>query len=277
MRCIGIYAASNGSNRMTITLILASFAIWLNPNGLMLVSNRAVPAVAITLAFGLVAWGLRGVTFSGAIAGSIVTFIICIAAGPGGFTVVLTVFVLTLFATRFGLHRKFQNGIAEKREGRGASQVVANVGAAAIVATPAIFVPRAEHFLMVAMTAALCEAAADTVSSEIGQAAGRRAYMITGFTSVPAGTNGAISVAGTISGILAAFMVAFVAASFDVIHPRWILTAVLCGVLGMFLDSFLGATLERPGRLGNDSVNFTSTVFAACLTLVIGLVMLSSW
>jgi len=243
----------------------------------MLVSYRAIPALAITLAFGLVAWGLRGVTFSGAIAGSVVTFIVCIAAGPGGFTVILTVFILTLFATRFGLHRKFQNGVAEKKEGRSASQVLANVATAAIVAAPAIFIPRAERLLMVAMTAALCEAAADTVSSEIGQAAGRRAYLITGFASVPAGTNGAISVAGTISGILAAFMVAFVAAWFDVIHPRWILIAVLCGVLGMFLDSFLGATLECPGRLGNDSVNFTSTVFAACLTLVIGLVMLSSW
>lgn len=256
---------------------LASTATLLFPTGWPLVSYRAIPAVAITLAFGLVAWGLRGVTFSGAVAGAAVTFVICIVAGPGGFTVVLTVFVLTLFATRFGLHRKLQNGLAEKPEGRRASQVLANVGVAAIVAAPAVFVPRASHFLMVAMTASLCEAAADTVSSEIGQASGRRAYMITGFTSVPAGTNGAITFPGTISGILAAALVAFVAASFDVIHTRWILTSIACGVLGMFLDSLLGATLERPDRLGNDSVNFVSTAFAACLTLVVGLLMISSW
>jgi len=236
-----------------------------------------MPAVAITLAFGLVAWGLRGVTLSGAIAGSVVTFIICMVAGPGGFTVVLTVFVLTLFATRFGLHRKLQNGIAERSEGRGASQVLANIAVAAIVAAPALWVSRAGHFLMVAMTAALCEAAADTVSSEIGQASGRRAYMVTGFNSVPAGTNGAITFQGTISGIISAFLVAFVSAALDVIHPRWILTAALCGIAGMFLDSLLGATLERPGRLGNDSVNFVSTAFAACLTLAAGLFMLSSW
>lgn len=262
---------------MTTTQILASLASSLYQSGIEQVSYRAVPAVAITLAFGLVAWGLRGVTFSGAVAGSIITFIICIVAGPGGFIVVLTVFVLTLFATRFGLHRKIQNGLAEKMDGRRASQVLANVGVAAMVAAPAIFVPRAAHFLMVAMTAALCEAAADTVSSEIGQASGRRAYMITGLKSVPAGTNGAISFTGTLSGVMAAFLVAFVSASFEVIHPRWILTAVLCGVLGMFLDSLLGATLEHPGRLGNDSVNFVSTAFAACLALIIGLLMLSSW
>ena len=269
--------AANGLNDMPIYLILASVASFLFPNGFPLISYRAVPAMAITLAFGLVGWGLRGVTLSGAIAGSVVTFIICIAAGPGGFTVVLAVFVLTLFATRFGLHRKLQNGLAEKPEGRHASQVLANVGVAAFVAAPAIFFPRAAHFLMVAMTASLCEAAADTVSSEIGQASGRRAYMITGFASVPAGTNGAITFSGTMSGIIAASLVAFVAASFDLIHAQWILTAIFCGVLGMFFDSLLGATVERPGRLGNDSVNFVSTAFSACLTLVIGLWMRSSW
>jgi len=256
---------------------MATLLVLAYPEGLALAGYRLIPAMAITVAFGLVAWGLRGVTFSGALAGSLVTFIICLAAGPGGFTVVLTVFLLTLFATRFGLHRKLQNGLAEKTEGRRASQVFANVAVAAIVAAPALFVPRASHFLMVAMTAALCEAAADTVSSEIGQASGRRAYMITGLSSVPAGTNGAISVGGTLSGIMAAFVVAFVAASLDVIRPRWILIAVLCGVLGMFLDSLLGATLERPDRLGNNAVNFVSTAFSACLTLAIGLVMLSSW
>ncbi len=250
---------------------------WMVMDGLSLASNRAIPAMAITLAFGLVAWGLRGVTLSGALAGSAVTFIICLVAGPGGFTVVLTVFVVTLFATRFGLHRKLQNGLAEKSEGRRASQVLANVGVAAIVAAPALFVPRASGLLMVGMTAALAEAAADTVSSEIGQASGRRAYMITGFSSVPAGTNGAITLGGTVSGILAALLVAFVAASFDVIRARWILLAVSCGVLGMFFDSLLGATVEGPGRLGNDAVNFISTAFSASITLAAGLVMLSSW
>jgi uncharacterized membrane protein len=31
----------------------------------------------------------------------------------------------------------------------------------------------------------------------------------------------------------------------------------------MLLDSVLGATLERPGKLGNDSVNFTGSSFSA--------------
>jgi uncharacterized protein (TIGR00297 family) len=100
--------------------------------------------------------------------------------------------------------------------------------------------------------------------------------MITGLKSVPAGANGAISFTGTLSGMIAALVVAVVAVSLDVIFSRWMFTVVFCGVAGMFLDSVLGATLERPGRLGNDSVNYISTAFAACVSLGIVLLTLSS-
>ena len=41
------------------------------------------------------------------------------------------------------------------------------------------------------------------------------------------------------------------------------------GFAGMLLDSVLGATLERPGRLGNNSVNFISSAFSAFVTILI--------
>jgi uncharacterized membrane protein len=49
----------------------------------------------------------------------------------------------------------------------------------------------------------------------------------------------------------------------------------LAGFVGMLFDSLLGATLQRPGRLGNDAVNFLSTVFAAAVTLAYGLFLMS--
>jgi uncharacterized membrane protein len=70
-------------------------------------------------------------------------------------------------------------------------------------------------------------------------------------------------------------MVAAVAAGLNVISEYWIFPAMLSGIAGMLLDSVLGAKLQRPGRLGNDSVNFVSTVFAACLTLGYGLLLMS--
>jgi uncharacterized membrane protein len=46
------------------------------------------------------------------------------------------------------------------------------------------------------------------------------------------------------------------------------LVAFAAGVLGLFFDSLLGATLERRGWIGNDLVNFASTAFAAGISLV---------
>ncbi len=236
---------------------------------------RLLPAFAITFVFGLLAWGMRGVTARGAIGGALVTFVVTVAAGYGGFVTVLVVFGLTLFATRFGLHRKLAAGIAERRGGRRGYQVLANLSAAGLTALPAIFYPRVAPLLFAGMTAALCEAAADTVSSEIGQAAGRRSHLITNLRSVPAGTDGGITLQGTLAGIIAAWLVAATASWFEIIPASWLFPAMLAGVAGMLLDSVLGATVQRPGKLGNDSVNFISTVFAACLTLGYGLLLMS--
>jgi hypothetical protein len=56
--------------------------------------------------------------------------------------------------------------------------------------------------------AALAEAAADTVSSEIGQVLGGRPRMITNLRAVEPGSDGAVSVAGTVAGLVAAAIVA---------------------------------------------------------------------
>jgi uncharacterized membrane protein len=44
--------------------------------------------------------------------------------------------------------------------------------------------------------------------------------------------------------------------------------ALVAGVCGLFFDSLLGATVERRGWLGNDLVNFSSTVFAAGMAIL---------
>jgi uncharacterized protein (TIGR00297 family) len=113
------------------------------------------------------------------------------------------------------------------------------------------------------MSAALSEAAADTVSSEVGQAFGEKARLITSWKSVPAGTNGAVSLTGTLAGIAAAAIVSSVCLFAGLVPMRWLLISLGAGILGMFADSFLGAWLERRGLLNNDSVNFLSTLVSA--------------
>jgi uncharacterized protein (TIGR00297 family) len=113
----------------------------------------------------------------------------------------------------------------------------------------------------------LAEAAADTVSSEIGQVLGGRPRMITTLRLVAPGTDGGVSLIGTLAGMAAAAIVAATGAwALDGgAALYWISTAG--GVFGLFFDSLLGATLERRGWLNNDAVNFLSTASAAAFAL----------
>jgi uncharacterized protein (TIGR00297 family) len=220
----------------------------------------------LTLIFAALARWLRGVTNAGAVAGAVCCFVLYVGGGVGAFVALITVFALAWITTRLGYHRKQKLGIAERREGRNAFQVLANLGVATVCAAYALgqieFVHSKAVFL-VAMSAALSEAAADTVSSEVGQAFGEKARLITSWKSVAAGTNGAVSLTGTLAGIAAAAIVSSVCLFAGLVPMRWLLISLGAGILGMFADSFLGAWLERRGLLNNDSVNFLSTLVSA--------------
>ena len=223
----------------------------------------------VAIGFAIVARILGAVTDGGAVAGVVVAFILMMAAGLAGFIPLLAVFLLTFLATRLGYQRKLRLGVAERRRGRTAAQVLANLAPSAMCALPVIWFPEFSELLLTAMIAALCEAAADTVSSEIGQATARSAYMITDFRDVPIGTNGAISIEGTISGCVAASVISWISASYGIVDWRWTFVVAFAGIGGMFLDSIFGATWENAGKLGNNSVNFVSNVFAADAALLV--------
>lgn len=217
--------------------------------------------LAICAAFAAVAYLCRGVTLSGAVAGLAISYAVYVGAGLAGFATLVTLFVLTWCCTRIGRRRKRLLGVRDDTRGRTAAQVVSNLGVAGLCALAALAAP-APELLILAMVAALAEAAADTVSSEIGEATGRDARLITTLQRVPAGTDGGVTLAGSCAGILAALLVARVG-SWQPLFDSWaFLLAWLCGLLGVVCDSFLGATLEHRRILANNGVNFLSTAFA---------------
>jgi len=171
------------------------------------------------------------------------------------------VFALTSVATRFGYARKQSLGTAEAGTGRTASQVIANLGVATICAL-ALVAGRDVRFFL-ALGAALAEAAADTVSSEIGQAIGGTPRLVTRWTEVPPGTDGAVTVAGTAAGIGVGLVVGAVFAFAASFGWHGFVVCASAGIAGTFADSLLGATLERRGLIGNNAVNFLSTLVAA--------------
>lgn len=243
-------------------------------------ANSSVPALipvtlqgtAIGAAFGLLVWRMRAATPAAAFTGALFTTVLYLAV-PGWRTLLwplLALFLLTFVATRFGRARKEELQVAEERRGRSASQVAANLGAAAIagvaVALSRLLLPHPPIYgrpLLIALVAALAEATADTLSSELGEVLGGEPVMLTTLQHVPAGTDGAISLAGTSAGCAGAAAIALLAAL--ILPLSWFeaLAALLGGVFGLFFDSLLGATLERHSWLNNDAVNFLSTCAAA--------------
>lgn len=221
----------------------------------------------VTAAFAALGYAVRGVNRSGAVAGAVVCFALFAAAGPGAFAALLAVFAITWIATRVGRARKVRLGTAERGEGRRASQVVANLGVAAGCAV--LYAVRGEALWLVGIGAAMAEAAADTVSSELGQAFSRRALLITSLETVPPGTDGGISIRGTASGVLAAALVGAVCATTGLIPQRSAEIATVAGVAGMLVDSLLGAWFERARQMSNDAVNFAGTITAAVLGVVV--------
>jgi len=245
-----------------------------------------VPVVAwttlgISAIFGLVAWRLRAGTPAAAATGAAICASLMFSTvrypyesswRHGGLLPLLTVFLLIFAATRMGRSRKEKRGLAESRRGRGANQAAANLGMAALLASLAPILgwdTQANPLTLGAMLAiaALAEAAADTVSSEFGQAFGGQPRLVFTLRRVAPGTDGGVTLAGTAAGIIAAAIVAAVGS--------WalgggLLDAAFCtagGVIGLFFDSVLGATLERKGWLSNDAVNFLSTLSAPIASL----------
>jgi uncharacterized protein (TIGR00297 family) len=218
-------------------------------------------AVVVTLAFTALARFVRGVSVSGAIAGAVICFVLFVAAGPGAFLALVSVFILTWISTRLGYGRKQKLGTAQNREGRTAAQVLANLSISAICA--ACFAVTRNPAFVVATAAALSEAAADTVSSEVGQAGSSKARLITNWKLVPAGTDGGVSVAGTFAGVAAAVLVTLVCVAGGMFPLKLTAASVMAALFGMIADSYLGATLEKRKLLNNNGVNFLGTLIAA--------------
>lgn len=193
---------------------------------------------------------------------------------------VMAVVAISAGTTALGRKKKERFGTAESRHGRGPSQVAANLGIAAIVASEFfqswlidahgfVISTAVPTLLFTIALAALAEAAADTASSEFGQVFGGTPRMITTLRKAEPGTDGAITLIGTLAGVAAAALVS-AAGTWALSGDRtmfWLSFAG--GVFGLIFDSLLGATFEKAGWLNNDAVNFLSTAAAAMVAIVV--------
>ena len=231
--------------------------------------ERLAIAAAVTVGFTVLARALRGVNRSGAVAGGLACFLLFASAGPAAFATLTVLFLMTWAATRLGYRRKLALGLAERREGRNAWQVLANLAVAAL--GPVVFSATGNRVWLIAALAALAEAATDTVASEIGQYRGPDGRLITTWERVPPGTDGGITIPGSIAGLTAGLVIAAVATVGGMLPRAQLWIPAAAGFAGMLIDSILGATLQRRGWINNEAVNFFATLAAAALGYAIAM------
>jgi uncharacterized protein (TIGR00297 family) len=230
---------------------------------------RITLAVGVCLALALLAFALKTVTRSGAVVGFLLGIAVYLGYGYKSFLILLIFFVLGSAATRMGYAAKVERGLAERRGGaRSWREVLANGLAGAFFAI-LVITTHCEAAFLLALLAAFAEAAGDTVSSEIGQWLSNRAYLLTTFQAVPAGTNGGVTISGTAAGLVASSLVAGAGYALGLCSVGGAALAACAALAGNLLDSLLGATLERRGLVTNGIVNFAGTSFAGALALAI--------
>lgn len=238
-----------------------------------LITERWLPALLVgalvNLLLAVPAYLARSVSVSGAFAGLFIGTIIWASLGWQGWAVLVAFFVIGTGATKLGYQRKAERGLAQEGGGRrGAGHAFANTGVpmmAALFAATAAGAGAIHPLFVAAFVAAFATATGDTMGSEIGQLYGRRTFLITTLKPVPRGTEGAVSLEGTVAGLLGSALVAGLGWAFGFYGPAVAGLVTLAAFLGTTLESLIGATIEKAGLLDNESVNFLNTLIGALL------------
>ncbi len=207
---------------------------------------------------------------SGVAGGFLVGTAIFAFGGLRAYALLWLFFAVGTLATRFGRGRKEALGKAEDAGGRrGAANVFANVSVAAFCIAVAALDPAAGPAGRLAATAAFATALMDTVGTEVGQAIRSATVLLPDFRRVPAGTDGAVSIAGTAAGLAAALLLGGVSALLSWTSPAGAGVAAAAAVVGTLAESLLGRA-GASWRVSNGHVlNFLNTLVGAGTALLL--------
>ena len=235
--------------------------------------------LAITVALGYTSYALGTASVAGMLSGVLLGLLVVVFGGFGWFAVLITFFGVGALSTKFRYDDKKRRGIAEENEGaRGTGNVLGNAAVAltcVLCFAASGSLPIDGTLFQYAFAGSMAAALSDTLSSELGGLYDDP-RLITTLERVPPGTDGGVTWQGEVFGLAGAVVVAGVA--FGLLPDVSTLGAVAVaagGVVGMTVDSVLGATVEGP-EFGNEAVNFAATLVGAVVSAVAALVALTA-
>ncbi len=124
--------------------------------------------------------------------------------------------------------------------------------------------------LLLGYAASFCTKLSDTSASEIGKAYGKRTFLITSLQPVPRGTEGAVSLEGTIAGIVGSILIALLSWAVGLIDLTGIVFCVIAAFIATNIESVIGATVQSKFEwLTNEVVNFFNTLIGAIAAIIL--------
>ena len=239
--------------------------------------NPWLIAVVLNTVLLTIAWisPKKLLTNAGLFHGWILGVLIWGSLGWQGYVVVLFYFLVGSGVTRIGLAQKEAEGIAEKRSGaRGPENVWGSALTAAICAVGTVLgAKEIAPLLLLGYVASFSTKLSDTCASEVGKAYGKRTYLITTLQAVPRGTEGAISLEGTIAGIIGSIAIAFIGWGVGLIDVSGVVFCVIAAFIATNIESLIGATLQaKVDWLTNEVVNIFNTLIGAMVAVLLALV-----
>jgi uncharacterized protein (TIGR00297 family) len=203
--------------------------------------------------------------------------------GWQGYVVVMFYFLVGSGVTRIGMAQKEAEGIAEKRSGaRGPENVWGSaltgalcavgfglINAGLLLPNPQSPIPNPQSLLLLGYVASFSTKLSDTCASEVGKAYGQRTFLITTLQPVPRGTEGAVSLEGTLAGVVASIAIAIVGWGVGLLQPWGIAWCILAAFIATNLESVIGATLQAKYTwLTNEVVNIINTFIGAIAAML---------
>lgn len=238
--------------------------------------NPWLVAVLLNTALGLVAWVApkKLLTPAGLLHAWGLGILIWGTLGWQGYLIVLFYFLVGSSVTRIGLAQKEAEGIAENRSGaRGPENVWGSALTGALCGLGILVLPTGYHdLLLTGYVASFSTKLSDTCASEVGKAYGKRTFLITTLQPVPRGTEGAVSLEGTLAGVLGSAAIAFLGWGVGLINLTGVGLCILAALIATNLESLIGATLQsRFNWLTNEVVNILNTLIGAIAAVLFAL------
>ena len=235
------------------------------------ISWRISSGLLVNLFFAALAMRSRSIDVMGAISAVLIGTIITASYGLQAFALMAGFFLVGSTVTKLGYAKKAKMGIAQEKGGaRGWRNAFANGGIPALLTLFGLLsIGEARVEYLIAYAAAVATAAADTCSSEIGKAYGKRTFLITTLRPVPAGTEGAVSVEGTLGGLFGALFIASLGVLTGLFDSEVALIVALAGFLGALAESVVGTVAEKRGWLDNHALNALNTAMGAAIAISI--------